>query len=1028
MDMKRYVLSNLDDLDFNARELAALAAQKAGLSLEEWIASTLSGQDEQGPPPQAIKPQENGFGAIVDRLAKTARPQPAKDYDALMATIAESEHQTQDKNSCANVTLQSIAGWMEQTEERLAETTRATTDHQDRMTTALTHALSTLKERLDSVEQQAVTEQQDTASVSDALTGLRKDMSRLAERMDKPDATWMPAIGNIRIEIERLRSSLEALATREEVSALDQAMKDIVREIGQSSPSKDLLVLAQSTAALYRQVQVLSDDITEGLHGRISGEIDILKAKIDKIAEAGIDRTVIEFLGSQILDMRQDLANRAEPRQIERLSEEVGSLGRQIADMRLHQVGRADFVALKSSLENVCAALSSKAVPEPTDLTPITDQLAVLTEKMGNLSGNRLEQADTLAEMIGRLSLQMQAVAEKDELSHEPLLRRFDRIEQGLQDVGQRATTAKVEEMLRSIDEKLDRAPAQQLELDALERQIVSLAERLGEHSDGPLRKTLNDATDNLHTIQSKAIEIAERAARAAVKEIQPNLPDAGDLDTLKQGFVELKALQTWSDKKTQETLRAVNSALETLVSRFPEQSAIAHRVDTSMQTLPEEMPPADRLEVAVRRLHTAALSQVEEVSSDRQALETKPVVEMSVAPEDAILPHALNSETADDAADLDIMRSSFIVAARRAAQATTQESAAPVFQDKPKAAKTSIDFDDQFQVVTAPSLIERIRRRFDAHRAPLLVGIGVLILVAGAAQILSGGLDKAPIELSVSEAPQAAPVSKSKEQVPEQTGSVTPPSEKATLFQSATMTATVAPFLPPGSGKFHIDPATVGEIPTQIPAALRKAATTGDAAALYEIASLAAEGRGLPRDMILAMHLFERAAQAGLPPAQERLGSLYEKGIGTNRDLKRAITWYERAAQGGNIRAMHNLATLLTSSVNGKPDYPAALRWYNEAAEAGLRDSQFNMGVLLIRGVGANQDMLKAYQWFALAAAQGDPEASKKRDELTKRLNAAELAAAKASVDQWRARPFDPTANSNEFPPFSAGQVASLD
>ncbi|MGO4387449.1 hypothetical protein AB4Y85_07925 [Microvirga sp. 2YAF29] len=1085
--MRRHVLSNLDDLDLDARDLAAAAAQRAGVSLEEWAASILAAPKECRAPSPAGKPYENEFDAIVARLSRNLRPQPARDYDTLMAAIAtESERQSQDQAARTNVALQSMAGWIEQTEERLVETTRAAADHQDRMATALSQALSTLKERLDSVEQQAATEHEDqvgTSAVSDALAGLRSDVSRLTDRMDKPDAAWMPAIGNIRIEIERLRASLDGLATRDELGALDQAMKDIVREIGQTSPSKDLLVLAQSTAALYRQVQVLSDDVNEGVHGRIGGEIEILKTKIDGMAAVGIDRSVVDFLSSQIVDMRQDLANRAEPRQIERLSEEVNTLGRQIADLRVHQVGRADFAALKTSLENVCAALqrsvtvqeesdvperlnslsenlaalASRPVPEPTDLTPVTDQLAVLTEKMAGLTDSRLTQADALTEMIGRLSTQVQAVAEKEAPSHELLLERFDKIEQSLQDVGQRADTEKVEAMLRSIDEKLDRAPAQPPGLDALEQQIMSLAERLGSKSDETLQKTLDEATGHLRNIQSEAAGIAERAARAALKEIQPSLPDTGDLDALKQGFVELKALHTRSDKKTQETLRTVSSALETLVSRFPEQNAVAHRAHTNAQALPaiapEQMPPADRLEAAVRRLHTAALSQIEEVAFTAPVAEPKTVEPSAVA----------------DEVNLGTMRAGFIAAARRAAQAATPEAVSQLLIDEECDAASpppcgegqggggggtlvqfvantptsnsspqggggllatipnSPETSDEPQSAPTPSLIERIRRSFDAHRRPLLFGIGLLILAAGTAQILSNGQIAASLALTGgTEVQQAVPVEPTPEQAPEQTGSLTPASGNADLFQPASMAAATAEPPLPAAGKFLIDPATVGEIPAQAPAFLRKAAAIGDAAALYEIASRAAEGRGLAQDMALALHLYERAAQAGLPPAQERFAMLLEKGIGTARDPKQAMIWYERAAQGGNIRAMHNLATLLASNINGKPDYAAALRWYSEAAEAGLRDSQFNMGILLTRGIGTRQDLTKAYQWFSLAAAQGDAMALKKRDELAGRLNAGDLAAAKASADQWRVRPIDPTAN--EISASAAGQMAFLD
>lgn len=1087
--MRRHVLSNLDDLDLDARELVKAAARQAGLSLEEWAAALLAARASDpktdsafgfrsdapflsnaepevrvsGPkshvsenrghftlarpagsargaederrtsPAQERKPSDQDVGTAMPRSAKAARPELERNLEALMAAVtAESERHAQDQASRTAIALESMASWIEQTEERLNETARASADHQDRMATALSQALSTLKNRLDTVERQAV-----------------------AERQAQPDGTWVPAIGAIRAEIERLRTNMDNLATREDIAELDHALrtiaKDIAQNMGQGAASKDLLILAQSTAALYRQIQALSGEVNDGLHGRIGGEIDRLKAKIDRIAETGIDRTVIDFLSSQIVDMRHDLSQRAEPRQIERLSEEVTILGRQIADLRLHQVGRNDFSSLKTSLETVCtalnrtveaqeandvpaqlegmrrnlAALVNRPAPEPVNLDPITDQLAHLTERMASLSENRFARNDTLNAMIERLSAQVQAVAEKEAPSHEPLMKRFDRIEDELRQVGQQADTASVELMLRTIDEKLDRVPLKPSSLDTLEQQIASLAERLAEKSDEPLQKVLEETTSHLRNLQNDAADIAERAAKAALKDLQPNLPDSSDFDALKQGFVELKALQNRADKKTQETLRAVHDALETLVARFPEQGDVTHHAfgpisQAAVTASPERMKPADRLEAAVRRLHAVTLSQIEEVTTTLPADDAKPQASEIVA----------NPPTIDEA-DLGNVRAGFIAAARRAAQA---DKADPSFSTlQPQEEQSADEIEDigaeEFAPNTPASLIERIRRSIEAHRRSLLLGLGLAILATGTAQIISSGLVPSPLSLISSEkrtepAPVPLVTAKPREDAA-QTGSITASPDRTALFQSSSLVAPATPTLP-ATAKFVVDPATVHEIPAQVPTVLRQAALAGDATAIYAVASRAAEGRDMPRDMILAIHLYERAAQAGYPPAQERLAMIMEKGIGIARDPKQAVMWYERAAQGGNIRAMHNLATLFASGWNGKPDYAAALRWFNEAAEAGLKDSQFNMGVLLARGYGTKQDLSKAYKWFALAAAQGDADAAKKRDEIAGRLSAAELTAVKGSLEQWHPRPVDPVAN--EANASAAGQTAALD
>ena len=106
-----------------------------------------------------------------------------------------------------------------------------------------------------------------------------------------------------------------------------------------------------------------------------------------------------------------------------------------------------------------------------------------------------------------------------------------------------------------------------------------------------------------------------------------------------------------------------------------------------------------------------------------------------------------------------------------------------------------------------------------------------------------------------------------------------------------------------------------------------------GNPAAEYEIGVRYSEGRGVPADLELAAHWFERAANHGLAPAQYRLGSLYEKGQGVKKDLNKARSLYLQAADKGNAKAIHNLAVLYAEGIDGKPDYGNAAQWFRKAA-----------------------------------------------------------------------------------------------
>jgi localization factor PodJL len=1043
--MRRHVPSRHDDLD--ARELAMAAARRAGLSLEDWAAAVLAGQDDEHVPsyrPKARRTAGADLDSLIARISATPRPQPKKNYDALMAAIAaESERQAQDQASRTAIALESMASWIEQAETRLDEAARASTDQQERIAAILTQALSSLKERLDTVERRVASEQaappriefpmeealKALAPVSETLSGLRADMSRLATRLEQPNPDVSTALETIRAEIDTLRAGMEYLATHEEIAALDASIGSVAKDLAQGPTTKDLRALAGSMTVLYEQVQTLSDGVNEGLHRHIDQAIDRLKGKIDRMAETGIDRSVVEFLSGQIVDLRQDLVSRAAPQQMDRLSGEVEALGRQIAELRLHQVAKSDFTALKQSLDDVCSALYVTATaqdtskvpellesvdrrldllvrrpdPQPADLAPISQQLALLTERMASLSGSRSPEGDAAAE---REALSQETLLE-------PLLERFDRIELELRQLGQHSDSAGMAETLRSIEEKLERTPSPPVGFDALERQVAALAERLESVPGEPLHQALEEAAGHLKNLQNEAAAIAERAARAALNDIRSALPDTGDLDSLKHGFVELKALHTRSDRKTQETLKSVHEALEALASRLPGQPAPApHGVTASPPEPPSaSLPPADRLEAAVRRLHTVTLSRIEENAShvsDARVHDLRPV---------EVTPLAASDE------DRGHVRASFIAAARRAAQNAEPEPAEPApLSHTQDASLTSEEQDGESGAAASlPSLFERLRRTLDSHRRPLLLGLALLVLSAGTAQILTG--EHSVLAPASASAQQAIPA-------PEAEAPLAPMATAArqdlSLFQPSSLAAQSSTPTPLAAGRFLVDPATIGDVPAEVPAGLRQAALSGDAAALYEIGARLAEGRGMAEDLTAAARLLERASQAGLPPAQERLAAMFEKGHGVGRDLKQAVFWYERAALGGHVRAMHNLATLLATGANGKPDFATALRWYIEAAEAGFRDSQFNTALILTSAIGSKPNLPKAFQWFSLAAAQGDAEAARKRDELAARLSPADLKNAKAAVDQWRPRSVDPVAN--EPPAATPEWTAALD
>ena len=75
--------------------------------------------------------------------------------------------------------------------------------------------------------------------------------------------------------------------------------------------------------------------------------------------------------------------------------------------------------------------------------------------------------------------------------------------------------------------------------------------------------------------------------------------------------------------------------------------------------------------------------------------------------------------------------------------------------------------------------------------------------------------------------------------------------------------------------------------------------------------------------------------------------------------------------------------------------DYKEAFVWYRKAAEQGTSSAQFALGTMYEYGNGVITDNVYAHMWYNIAASNNSEFSSKARDELSKKLTAAEIAKA---------------------------------
>ena len=150
----------------------------------------------------------------------------------------------------------------------------------------------------------------------------------------------------------------------------------------------------------------------------------------------------------------------------------------------------------------------------------------------------------------------------------------------------------------------------------------------------------------------------------------------------------------------------------------------------------------------------------------------------------------------------------------------------------------------------------------------------------------------------------------------------------------------------------------------------LRMQAERGNIEAQFALAQAYDRGRDVPKDKTEAIRWYRLAATQGDPFAQNALGDNYWEGTGVPKDDKEAAGWWRLAAAQGFAPAQHSLGKILSGG-----------------------------------GQGVATDKTQAYMWLALSTAQGDEEAGRQGNLLSKQLKHAEMTTAKKLVQQWKPR-----------------------
>ncbi|WP_040878244.1 SEL1-like repeat protein [Kaistia granuli] len=999
-----------------AERLAALSALVDNLTRQ---IDTIEGSSRRQPAPR------------VEQPAKPAAPQPDASRAALEGRIDALGRQLDDRQSerlsGIETRLAALANQLAAAKStpvqpapvqaaqpapvRRAPPAAAPSHARGETLASLQAAIAEISHRQQAIDRETsgAPNQFDAVAIEDAIAALRDDIAilgrrinaearrtdengqslknELAARIQALAETRSPepdAVELLRRELAEIRQSVELAARETTLASIEsgyghiiERLDDIVRQVPEPDRfdrlAREIAQLATSieASAPSREVETEIEDIrnavaslsisrSDAVSAAVERQIASLHAAIDTLAARPAPAIDLSGIEREIDSLRRDMdgfSRGADPLALIRLEKQIAGIRSTIDDIDPRPVGI-----------------------DSTALSRLEDRIDALAGRFDALAELPTLRAPAAPDAFDGLRLEISQLRE-DFAAREPV--RLDAIEQQMQ-----ALVRRLDETTRPDDHQA---------LAQLEAQVGALAEQVSAGADPHALARVEENLDRLQSLlgdsRQDTIEAARDAARATFQEFAGNLPGRPDDHLIQALRDDMRALQTAaerSDRQTHDTLEAVHNTLAKVVHRIA-QLEIEERGDAA---------PA----------FAAAPTPAETTSSLGTGLpeEHRPLAPGSGRPVPPQIAPAVSAPA--PAARPGDRKADFIAAARRAAQAAQSETAEAMAEVEKHGDK--------------PSTFTRIGDALRARKRPLVLAIAAIVLAIGAMQLTdppgrqaskgapTNGTTDPVATGSIPAKPAAAPAAPAAKPAPN--AMVAPNAEGAGALAFAPPAATdsrfaaIAPEGPPASG--FSAPATGATTGMD----LETAAAKGDAAAAFEMGRRLAEGsNGKPKDARLAAEWYQRSAEAGLAIAQYRTGSLYERGDGVQRDLAAAQGWYEKASDQGNARATHNLAVLMSEGATGDPDYGKAAQYFIRAANLGVADSQYNLGVLYARGLGVGVDLVQSYKWFALAAQQGDRDAAKRRDEVAKAMKPDALAAARASVQTFKAQPLDTTANS---------------
>jgi localization factor PodJL len=1015
--MNSRVSWSVDGIDPSVRDRAEAAARRAGMSLNDWLNSTIG---EPAPPnfrdpveqrPVAASPSRDvadihqRLDSITSQIEQISQPKPRSDVSREQGVA----RQLNDAISRLDARLSQISN--PQAARQLQEQLQA---RQQRQETAVERAASQIHNQVhtqvhaqayraspplspasfDSAIAEIAARQNELDApppppppppprpmparsappIAPALpsgpdfSSLERHLFKITsqiEALQRPDGIEQ-SIAAFRSELTEIRTAITEAMPRRAIESIETEIRSLARRIDDNRQSTvDAPALANIERALSEIREALGSLMPAEQLAGYDEAIRNLGAKLDMILRANEDPSTVRQLEDAIIALRAIVSNVASNDALARLSEDVHLLSSKVDQLTRSGDNSNSFALLEQRIAGLTAALESREPRQPSDNS---EQLEAALRGLSDRI-DRLQVGNDNASAFAHLEQRVSHLLERLEASDDPSAPNLGRVEEGLQDV-----------------------------LRHLENQHLAFARFTAENSrptpelqdPGPQDSGLKDS----------------------------GLQDSALIDLVKRELSDLRFSHSEAGRQTQDSLEAVHNSLGHVVDRLstiegdlrtarsappPPPVAVpappAAPTPAAAPVEPQAAAPRMAMPQAKPELPNPAAAQSPFVAAPRDFRAIEPpapplaiseiLVPHTAPPRPTIAPdlppdHPLEPGTrpsarvaspseriaASESAISEIPNtpkqpvssSSFIAAARRAAQAAAAQPAVDA-----KGSAKSKGKDKTKDANKEPSTItSKIRS--------VLVAASVVVIVLGTFKMAMTLLDG-------SSAPTPAPAI---ENSGDQPAATQPPADGGAK-PAAPDQDTPSLTSPTPIGRQSLNraapnaPETIASI--EIPQSPSAPVATGDITGSIAAPQVTASGRKLstvqvpPSEKLpdgIAGPMLRTAALKGDPTAAYEIGVRFAEGKGIAPNLDEAAKWYDRAARAGVVPAIFRLGTFYEKGLSVTKDVDIARRYYLQAAERGNAKAMHNMAVLDADGGGKGADYKSASQWFRKAADRG--------------------------------------------------------